>query len=220
MKHFFCYSLLLGLSFFSLRAQVSEVAPHQVSLSYFGEFVTHAGLRLGYARPLSQSQVERRRMVSNSTKPGSPVLAFTRYRTYATHTGTMLTLAIGRQRTAASGFVTSFNLEGGYMHARLNGEVFAWNGDSFEAGRKGSSHVVVGLNGGIGLEFSSQNGVAASSHGAATRLHTSPFLTPHFFLASPWKSRPSISFLHPLTTNHDAYPILFRAGLRTLALLL
>jgi len=177
MKKNLILLLMLLISVSSLNAQSFEFPQFQISLSYFGEMVTHGGVRLGITTPISQKIKEKGEsaFVNKGWVVGGYV---TYYKHPRNHKGIMLTSAIGRQRIGEKGFQTSINLEAGYMLSVLDGETYEWNGSEIvEADHRSSSHVVFGLNGGLGWNLDKK-----------TNLPFSLMIQPHLYLQVPYNT--------------------------------
>jgi hypothetical protein len=89
----------------------------------------------------------------------------------------MLTGFVGRQRIGNAGFLMQLNFETGYMASFLDGEVYEWNGNTFEKGKKGSSHAIFGFNGSIGWDF-----------GKRTSLPATFAIVPHLYFQAPFNT--------------------------------
>ena len=168
--------LIIGGWSLSIQAQDFSLPSYQVSLSYFGEMVTHGGIRLGVATPLSQKNKEKTdgQFVNKAWVLGGYL---TYYKHPRNHTGLMFTGSIGRQRIGKKGFQTSIHFETGYMFSRLDGEVFEWDGEDIVEGKKGSSHIILGFNGGLGWNF--------------TKTSDFPFsfmVQPHLYIQAPYNT--------------------------------
>ena len=171
------FSMLLFFSMNSLSAQTFELPKFQISLSYFGEMMTHGGIRLGITTPISQTIKDKgeEAFINKGWLVGGYV---TYYKHPRNHKGLMFTGAIGRQRIGKNGFQTSLNIEAGYMLSILDGETYEWNSSEIvEADSRGSSHVVFGLNGGFGWNF-----------GKKTDLPLSFMIQPHFYFQAPYNT--------------------------------
>ncbi len=167
--------LIIGVGMGSaLKAQ--SLPPFRVSVSYFGEYVTHAGIRVGLLVPLHPTPSGKTGEAESSWVAGGFATLYTHQRN---HRGLLLTGFFGRQRIGRHGLITQVGLEAGYMASFLQGEV--WTLDAapatFTKGRKASSHFVGGINAGAGWDFS-QN----SSLPLALSLH------PHFYLQAPYNT--------------------------------
>lgn len=176
MKHLFFVFLIFWLGNHSAIGQNYELPALQTSISYFGEYVTHAGIRVGISKTLSQNIKEK-----DSSKFINKAWVLNGFLTYykhpRNHSGFMITSAIGRQRTGKKGFQTSINLELGYMLSTLDGEVYEWDGEKIVEGEKGSSHFVFGFNGGFGWNFEKQVNVPISI-----------MILPHFYIQAPYNT--------------------------------
>lgn len=159
-----------------LQAQDFQIPRFQVSLSYFGEMVTHSGIRIGLTTPISQQVISKDAGTSvNKAWMAGGHLTF--YRHPRNHSAVMLTASIGRQRIGASGFQIEVHMEGGYMLSLLDGEAFEWAGSEFAAGSRGSSHLVFGFNGGAGWNFNK-----------TTDLPLSFMVSPHVYIQAPYNT--------------------------------
>ncbi|NLR91662.1 hypothetical protein [Flammeovirga agarivorans] len=149
---------------------------HQVSLSYYGEFVTHPGFRIGYLTPISQKTKVKNEtnVVDKSWVVGG---YFTYYKHKMNHDGLLFTGEIGRQRISKSGFISSINFEMGYMLAVLDGEVYTPTENGFEKGAKADSYFTFGLNLGLGWDFEKK-----------MNLPISAMVVPHFYFQAPYNT--------------------------------
>lgn len=173
-KGFCLFCILLAMA--PLRAQEYPIPDIQISLSYFGEFFSHAGFRLGVSTPVSQRIKEKSndRAINKGWVAGAYL---TYYKHTYNHQAVLVTASIGRQRIGAKGFITQLNLEAGYMASFLDGEAFEWNGNTFEDASRGSSHAVLGLNGGVGWDFNKKSNVPISF-----------LINPHLYLQAPFNT--------------------------------
>ena len=162
--------------FVAVQGQNYEIPKWQISMSYFGELLTHPGARIGIATPISQN-IKQKKDEAYVTKGWVVGGYFTYYHHVRNHRGLMLTSSIGRHRIGKKGLLLNINLEAGYMLSLLDGEVYEWNGTEMEEASKGSSHIVAGLNGGIGWDF-----------GKKTELPISFLIQPHIYLQAPYNT--------------------------------
>jgi|GEM_PF-5680771 len=176
MKIFPILFLIVFIYKCPLNAQHYEVPKYQLSISYFGEMLTHGGIRLGLTTPISQRIKEKNdsRFVNKGWIIGGYM---TYYKHPRNHRGLMFTSSIGRQRISKSGFQTNINFEAGYMLSLLDGEVYEWDGGQIVTGNKGSSHIVLGFNGGAGWNFE-KNG----------NLPIALMIQPHFYIQAPYNT--------------------------------
>ena len=176
LKQYSLVFLLLFSAFLLVKGQEYQIPTYQVSVSFFGEMLTHRGVRLGLTTPLSQQIVksENGQGVNRAWVVGGYL---TYYRHPRNHHGLMLTGAIGRQRIGRSGLMTQMNFEAGYMLSVLDGEVYARENDQIVSGTKGSSHMVLGFNGGMGWDF-----------GKKSHVPLSIMIQPHFYLQTPYNT--------------------------------
>jgi hypothetical protein len=175
MKFFSAFVCVLFLNL-PMSAQHYEIPRYQLSLSFFGELLSHPGVRLGFTTPIAQriKEKDNSKIINKGWVVGGYL---TYYKHPRNHKGLMLTGSIGRQRIGNSGFQSSLNLEAGYMLSILDGEVFEWDGEKIVEGNKGSSHLVFGLNGGIGWNFDKK-----------TSLPVSFMIQPHLYFQAPYNT--------------------------------
>jgi len=169
--------ILIALGLF-IQARAQNLPPIQVSVSYFGEYLTHAGIRIGLLTPLKTTLIDPAKTgeIEKSWLVGGFITLYTHQRN---HRGLLFTGFIGRQRIGRLGLMTQYGLEAGYMASFLQGEVWTQDpasGDFIE-GRRSSSHAVFGLNGGIGWDFSQR-----------TSLPLAISLHPHAYLQAPYNT--------------------------------
>ena len=176
MKNFFLFMLFLAAWQGTISAQDIPLPKYQISLSYFGESITHRGIRLGFSTPISQnlSATEESSTIQKGWVLGGYI---TYYKHPRNHQGIMLTGAIGRQRVGESGFLTAINLEAGYMLSLLDGATFEWDGQNIVEASKSSSHAVFGFNGGAGWDFKKSSDLPISFQ-----------VVPHFYFQAPYNS--------------------------------
>lgn len=155
-----------------LLAQSAPQSRNQVSLSYFGEYLTHTGLRLGGLHIWLPAED-----ATSHLSHWTTAAFVTHYRHRRNHSGTLLTIQGGRLYQGQKGLRLQAGVELGYMLSQLDGEVYAWNGNSIEAAGKASSHLSWGLSGGIGLHLK-----------PALKLPLSAELLPHLFFQAPYNT--------------------------------
>jgi hypothetical protein len=160
----------------SLFAQDYSIPKLQTSFGYFGEFITHPGVKLGMSYTIKQkSKIKKSgKQINKGWLTGANA---TFYRHKFNHKALMLTGFIGRQRTGNNGFLMQLNFETGYMASSLDGETYEWDGSDFQTAKKGSSHLVFGFNGGIGWDF-----------GKRTSLPATFTLVPHLYIQAPYNT--------------------------------
>lgn len=176
MKHFLITCSFLTIVLIPLHAQNFEIPKYQISISYFGESLTHGGIRLGFATPISQ--YIKQKGDSQSVNKGWIIGGYiTYYKHPRNHEGFMFTGSIGRHRVGKSGFQTNLNFEAGYMLSLLDGEVYSWDGEKIIDGKRESSHIVFGLNGGVGWNFDKK-----------LELPISFMIQPHLYFQAPYNT--------------------------------
>ncbi len=168
---FFLLTLLLSIS--AAFGQSYTLPKVQMSISFFGENLTHPGIRVGLATPIGL-QLNPKEEVDKSWVVGGYV---TYYRHPRNHRALMLTGAIGRQRIGNQGLQTMFNFELGYMASVLDAEAYEWDGNQIIEAGKTSSHFTFGLNGGLGWNFDKQRDLPLSF-----------MVQPHLFIQAPFNS--------------------------------
>ena len=164
------------LGFKPLVAQDYSIPKLQTSVGYFGEFITHPGVKLGMSYTIKQKSKNKKsgKVINKGWLTGANI---TFYRHKFNHKALMLTGFIGRQRIGNTGFLMQLNFETGYMASFLDGEVYEWNGNTIEKGKKGSSHAIFGFNGSIGWDF-----------GKRTSLPATFAIVPHLYFQAPFNT--------------------------------
>jgi hypothetical protein len=160
----------------SLFAQDYSIPKLQASIAYFGELLTHPGVKLGMSYTINQKSKNKKsgKQINKGWLTGANA---TFYRHKFNHKALMLTGFIGRQRIGNAGFLMQLNFETGYMASFLDGEAYEWDGSTFQKAKKGSSHLVIGFNGGIGWDF-----------GKRTSLPAIFALVPHLYIQAPYNT--------------------------------
>ncbi|MEO0899179.1 MAG: hypothetical protein AAFY71_22395 [Bacteroidota bacterium] len=176
MNHKFIWLILACLLTNISYAQESAFPSYQVSLSFFGENISHSGVRLGMMLPI-QKVLKHKKADEQVDKAWVGGLFLTYYKDPRNHQGLMLTGSIGRQRIGKKGLQSSFNIETGYMLSLLDGEVYEQEGESFAQGNRASSHFVFGINPGIGWNFSK-----------VTQLPLAIMAHPHIYVQAPYNT--------------------------------
>jgi hypothetical protein len=164
------------MGFTPLVAQDYSIPKLQTSVGYFGEFITHPGVKLGMSYTIKQKSKNKKSGKENN-KGWLTGANITFYRHKFNHKALMLTGFIGRQRIGNAGFLTQLNFETGYMASFLDGEAYEWDGSTFQKAKKGSSHLVFGFNGGIGWDF-----------GKRTSLPATIAIVPHLYIQAPYNT--------------------------------
>ena len=174
IKHFLFLFTLIG--FKPLVAQDYSIPELQASIGYFGELITHPGVKLGINYTFKQkSKIKKSKKQINKGWLSGANATF--YRHKFNHKALMLTCFIGRQRIGNTGFLMQLNFETGYMASFLDGEAYEWDGSTFQTAKKGNSHLVFGFNGGIGWDF-----------GKRTSLPATFTLLPHLYIQAPYNT--------------------------------
>jgi len=176
MKRFLIAFSLALMSLSSLHAQDYEIPKYQISISFFGEMITHSGIRLGFTTPISQ-KLQETANASSANRAWVVGGYLTYYRHSRNHRALMATASLGRQHIGANGFQMEIHAEAGYMLSILDGEAFEWNGTEMVESNKGSSHFVMGFNGGAGWNFAKKLEVPISF-----------MLHPHLYIQAPYNS--------------------------------
>ena len=175
------------MGFKPLAAQDYSIPKLQASMGYFGELITHPGVKLGINYTIKQkSKIKKteKQIYSKIKKSEKQInkgwllgANATFYRHKFNHKAMMFTGFIGRQRIGNTGFLMQLNFETGYMASFLDGEAYEWDGSTFQTAKKGSSHLVFGFNGGIGWDF-----------GKRTSLPATFSLVPHLYIQAPYNT--------------------------------
>jgi hypothetical protein len=160
-----------------IAAQDYSIPKLQASIAYFGELITHPGVKLGINYTLKQkSKIKKSgKQINKSWITGAHA---TFYRHKFNHKALIFNGFIGRQRIGYAGFLMQLNFETGYMASFLDGEAYEWNGSTLQRAKKGSSHFVFGFNGGIGWDF-----------GKRTSLPVTFAILPHLYIQAPYNTQ-------------------------------
>ena len=154
-----------------------QLPKHQIAVSYFGEYLTHPGFKVGYLTPISESSKikNEKDLINKAWTVGG---YFTYYKHKMNHDALMWTGEIGKQRINKNGLITMFNFEMGYMLSLLDGEVYTPTDDGgFEEGNRGDSYFVFGLNLGLGWDFEKKMDIPLSA-----------LVVPHFYIQAPYNT--------------------------------
>ena len=170
-KHFslFLLAILLLSPSFSQDIANSNL---RISVSYFGEFITHPGIRLGLGKKLSD-----RKAKEGIQKSWIADINLTYYKHKRNHEALMVGASIGRERIGRKGLLSQLNLGLAYMSSFLDGEVYSWNGEEIIEGNRHSAHASFGINGGLGWDF-----------GKNSSFPLAFLINPHLYFQAPYTS--------------------------------
>ncbi|MEL6344169.1 MAG: hypothetical protein AAFV53_13700 [Myxococcota bacterium] len=170
--------MLFLLTFLIGSVCAEQVAPSrfQVEVASFNEYLVNPGVRVGAEWPLRLGR-----------KGAPPTPPRDRFWAAGVHLGTyvdtgshrawLATGEFGRRRITRSRFILEYNVEAGYMASVLDGEAWALDGDDFVPVSRLTSHVVVGVNAGLGYTLQKQLGIPLAVG-----------VKPHFFVQAPYNT--------------------------------
>jgi hypothetical protein len=152
-------------------------AQNSISLAYFGETITHPGLKVGISFPLYEW--EKHKMLRNGREKLlakridlSPQLGFYYHQDYQTGLFVLPELSYNRQN--AKGNYTALGLGTGYMHTRVPRVYdFDANGE-IEQVRSGHHYFISNYFATFGKDFSVKKGIPFSIYAKPQLMHALP----------------------------------------------
>jgi hypothetical protein len=190
------FIIFLLLTTIKINAQDSLVSDQRkikgLNISYFGEYLTHYGLKIGIEYPIwikekvktkkSSKEIPKQKLIFISGNIGG-------YFHKRNHIGIFVNSEIGYRKTRLRGFRYEFLIGLGYFHTFLQGDTYEVNDDGSveRIPLAGQANLMIPISAGIGYDFKF--------------CYNKPFnlyLKPGFFIQYPYNLaiaiRPTIEF--------------------------